>query len=76
MQMTNEEHRAWCRQRARDGQKSRRSGLRRIDYQDVSLEAAKIIDANTGHFAGGDYSSVLNRIVVEWGVSAVSSEKK
>lgn len=64
--MNDEEHRAWRRERARDGQRYRRGKLRRIDYQNVSADAAAVIDAHTGPFAGGDYSTVLNRIVVEW----------
>ena len=64
--MNDEEHRAWRRQRARDGQRYRRGNLRRIDYQDVSSEAATVIDGLAGPFAGGDFSSILNRIVVEW----------
>lgn len=47
-------------------QRERRARLRRIDYQDVSEEAAGIIDSECGPFPGGDYSSVLNRIVTEW----------
>jgi len=55
------------RRRVLQTQRERRSRLRRIDYQDVSDEAAVIIDGECGPFSGGDYSSVLNRIVVEWG---------
>jgi hypothetical protein len=64
--MTPEEHRIWRTQRIREGQRSRRAGLRRIDYQDVSKAAATVIDAECGAFPGGDYSSTLNRIVCEW----------
>lgn len=60
---------AWRLRRIREGQRQRRAGLRRIDYQDVSPEAAAVIDGQCGPFAGGDYSSVLNRIVVEWAVT-------
>jgi hypothetical protein len=39
--------------------------MRRIDYY-VSPEAAEIIDRLRAPSAGGDASSILNRIVTEW----------
>lgn len=66
--VTAEDHAAWQQwrnDRKREQQRQRRASHRRIDYYPDDL-AADVIDANTGHWAGGDYSSVLNRIVVEW----------
>lgn len=60
------EWRRWRRERSLMHQRERRARMRRIDYQDVSDEAAAIIDSECGSFPGGDYSSVLNRIVTEW----------
>lgn len=64
--MPDAEWRAWRRNRALEQQRDRRSKLRRIDYQDVSDDAAKVIDRECSSCAGGDYSSVLNQIVIEW----------
>ncbi len=64
--MTTEEHRIWRTQRIREGQRSRRARMRRIDYQDVSEVASAIIDAERRPGIGGDVSGVLNRIVCEW----------
>lgn len=66
--MTAEDHAAWLQwrnDRKREQQRQRRASHRRIDYYPDDL-AADVIDANTGRWAGGDYSSVLNRIVAEW----------
>lgn len=63
--MTDEEHRVWIRERRREQQRDRRAGLIRIDYADVSPEAAEIIDG-LREGPEGDASSILNRIVVEW----------
>jgi hypothetical protein len=60
-----ETHAQWRRRRAREGQQWRRSTMRRIDYY-VSEEAAKIIDSLRRPYVGGDYSSILNRVVLEW----------
>ena len=60
---------AWRRNRILTAQRSRRAKMRRIDYADVSTEAAQIIDRLRGRIAGGDLSSILNRIVVEWAAS-------
>lgn len=64
--MSDGEWRSWRRTRKLEGQRCRRSTLRRIDYQDVSAEAARVIDSLRTRRAGGDYSSILNRIVAEW----------
>lgn len=64
--MTHDEWQVWRTQRIREGQRSRRARMRRIDYQDVSDEASAIIDAERRPGIGGDVSGVLNRIVCEW----------
>lgn len=73
--MTNDEWQASRLARIREGQRWHRQRKRRIDYQDVSDEAAAIIDGQCGPFAGGDYSSVLNRIVVEWAAQGAEPSK-
>jgi hypothetical protein len=57
---------AWRRERILTAQRARRARLRRIDYADVSPEAAAIIDGLRTDCMGGDLSSILNEIVVEW----------
>src|SRR5262245_17928964 len=57
---------AWRRNRILAAQRHRRARLRRIDYADVSPEAAEIIDGVRTLGGGGDISSILNKIVVEW----------
>jgi hypothetical protein len=57
---------AWRRESILAAQRHLRVGLRRIDYADVAPEAAAIIDGLPTRSAGGDFSSILNRIVVEW----------
>ena len=47
-------------------QRARRASLIRIDYADVSPEAAEIIASLRQKRVGGDHSSILNRIVTEW----------
>jgi hypothetical protein len=47
-------------------QRKRRAKLRRIDYADVSPQAVAIIDGLRTSGTGGDLSSILNEIVVEW----------
>ena len=62
----------WKRARVAEAQRRRRSLYRRIDYIDVSAEAAEVIDrecatrASEGHYLEASYSAVLNRIVTEW----------
>ena len=48
-----------------EGQRWRRSRMRRIDYC-PSQEAAAVIDCLRTRRAGGDASSILNRIIAEW----------
>src|SRR5713101_7225328 len=57
---------AWRRERILTAQRSRRVRLRRIDYADVAPEAAAVIDGLRTRSTGGDISSILNKIVVEW----------
>jgi hypothetical protein len=59
------EWRAWRRERILTAQRERRAGMRRIDYY-ASPEADAIIDQLRTPRAGGDASSILNRIVNEW----------
>jgi len=50
-------------------QSARRSRLRRIDYYPDEAAAA-IVDKLRAPGIGGDASSILNRIVVEWAATA------
>ena len=59
------EWQAWRRERILSLQRDRRASMRRIDYY-ASPEADAIIDRLRRHRAGGDASSILNRIVNEW----------
>ncbi|MDS4015001.1 MAG: hypothetical protein RKP46_11730 [Candidatus Accumulibacter sp.] len=62
----------WKRRTKAEGQRYRRSQYRRIDYADVSDEAARIIDREVStaqrerRYVDSTYSAVLNRIVEEW----------
>jgi len=62
----------WKRRTKAEGQRYRRSQYRRIDYIDVSDDAAKIIDGEVSaaqreqRCIDSTYSAVLNRIVTEW----------
>jgi len=58
---------AWKKRCALEAQRARRAMHPRIDYY-PSKAALEIIKANTYAYAGGDYSSVINRIVQEWAV--------
>ncbi|HNU11304.1 MAG TPA: hypothetical protein PKJ45_08060 [Rubrivivax sp.] len=55
----------WRRESKRLAQRERRANNRRIDYY-PDKHAAAAIDALTHGAAGGDYSSVINRIISEW----------
>lgn len=67
-----ETHAEWSRRRILEAQRHRRAQLRRIDYY-VSDDAAQIIDAQRRPGVGGDASSILDRIVLEWaGRSGIS----
>lgn len=54
---------AWRRARIREGQRQRRRRLRRIDYY-PSPEAAEVIDASCFPGTGGDYSSVIDALIL------------
>ncbi len=62
----------WKRRTKAEGQRFRRSLYRRIDYIDVSDDAAEIIDGELSaaqreqRHVDSTYSAVLNRIVTEW----------
>lgn len=53
------------REQARERQRRRRARNPRIDYY-PSGEALKAIRERSSRYAGGDYSSILNRIVTDW----------
>jgi hypothetical protein len=63
------EWQAWRRARIREGQRWRRSRVRRTDYY-PSEEAAAVIDRLRTRSAGGDASSILNRIIAEWATAS------
>ena len=65
------EWQAWRKERILEQQRERRRRERRIDYY-PSKEAAAIVDGMRSRCAGGDASSILNRIVSEW--AGASSE--
>ncbi len=54
---------AWKRARKLEQQRQRRHALARIDYY-PSKDAMAAIMARTGPFAGGDYSSVIDDLVL------------
>lgn len=60
----------WRKQQILEAQRHRRATLRRIDYY-PSPEAAKVIDGLTGRYAGRDYSSVIDRLVLAVGTSGI-----
>ena len=65
--ITEQDHaewRAFRRQRIVELQRLRRARCRRVDYY-PSDKALAIIQSQTNGFAGGDYSSVINRLVAE-----------
>lgn len=47
-------------------QRERRAKKIRIDYQNVSPDCEKIINSLRFNSVGGDASSILNRIILEW----------
>jgi hypothetical protein len=54
---------AWRKAQKQEQQRYRRSVYRRIDYY-PSDEAQAVIDARTGNHAGGDYSTVIDRLIL------------
>jgi hypothetical protein len=59
----NRAWREWCRTRKRDAQRQRRATYRRIDYY-PSPDALAVIEQRTHRFAGGDYSTVIDALVI------------
>lgn len=59
------EWQAWKKRSILEAQRARRAMYPRIDYY-PSKAALEVIRANTSAYVGGDYSSVINRIVQEW----------
>lgn len=57
------EWQTWKRARKIEGQRERRQRCRRIDYY-PGPEAQAIIDARCGRWAGGDYSSVIDALIL------------
>jgi len=55
----------WRKASKRQAQRARRATYPRIDYY-PDPESNALIRSLSGPFVGGDYSSVINRIVVEW----------
>jgi hypothetical protein len=68
----------WRRERILNAQRDRRASMRRIDYY-ASPEADAIINRLRRNNAGGDASSIIDRIIGEWaagcGVPEFNSNK-
>lgn len=65
---TEQDHREWeqwRRESKREAQRARRARNPRIDYY-PDAEADALIRSLAGPFVGGDFSSIINRIVGEW----------
>jgi hypothetical protein len=62
----------WKRRTKAEGQRYRRSKYRRIDYIDVSGDAAVVIDGEVSaaqrerRYVDSTDSAVINRIITEW----------
>src|SRR5215831_19072094 len=66
--VTEQDHaewQTWRRNRVLELQRARRRSLRRIDYY-PSKAVAAVIDRLRMPRAGGDASSIINRIISEW----------
>jgi hypothetical protein len=66
--LTDEDARAWRfwrNERKRQQQRDRRANSHRIDYYPSPMAHYAIL-ARCGPFVGGDYSSVINRVIEEW----------
>ena len=59
----NGEWQAWCKVSQLQAQRERRLRYRRIDYY-PSEEAQAVIDSRTGRRGCGDYSSVIDALVI------------
>ena len=62
--MTNDEWNLWRKQRILEQQRDRRKTNRRIDYY-PSEEALQAIYERCHNRAGGDYSSVINQLIMD-----------
>ena len=60
-----ETHESWKRRRASYLQRERRARLRRIDFYGEP-DACAVIDRLRRPSVGGDASSIINRIILEW----------
>ncbi len=67
------EWQAWKRTRKIEGQRERRAHHRRIDYY-PGKDAQTVIDARTHRAAGGDYSSVIDALLLA-GAAAIRSRE-
>ena len=56
---------AWKKESKLAAQRYRRGKHSRIDYY-PGKEARAVILGHVGNWAGGDYSSVIDRIILEW----------
>lgn len=63
-----EDWQRWRRESKREAQRWRRARNPRIDYY-PSPEVYALVCGIARPFAGGDFSSILNRIVSEWAES-------
>jgi hypothetical protein len=63
------EWQTWCKVRKLEAQRQRRRQYPRIDYC-PSKEALAVIQARTHGFIGGDYSSVIDALVLESALTA------
>jgi hypothetical protein len=67
--------RQWRAERKRQQQRYRRTRHPRIDYY-PDEDADALIRSLSGHFAGGDFSSVINRIVAAWAENCHRNKKR
>jgi hypothetical protein len=76
--VTEQDHREWeqwRRESKREAQRARRARYPRIDYYPDS-EADSLIRSMAGPVLGGDFSSVINRIVSEWAGRSQQSKQR
>jgi|GEM_PF-1203728 len=78
MTTMNDDYQAYRRHLRTDSQRKRRKRLIRIDFYDVDPEVKAVLDSLRYDAVGGDYSSIINRIVREWAGanSGISSHYK
>jgi len=66
--VTEQDHREWeqwRRETKRQAQRARRARNPRIDYY-PDEQADELIRSMSHRYVGGDFSSIINRIVSEW----------